>query len=98
VNFKIRYFHFFNMLILPFALAPSLMPIESISMIRITIIEDNKYMREGWKTMLDFEHDMQVIGSFVSCEQAFDSGIMDKTDIVLMDINLPGISRSESVV
>lgn len=66
-------------------------------MIHISIIEDNKYMREGWKTFLDYEEDMQVVGSFVSCEQAFASGIMEETHLVLMDINLPGINGIEGV-
>lgn len=82
----------------PFVLSPTLINKENFAaMIHISIIEDNKYMREGWKTFLDFEEDMQVVGSFVSCEQAFASGIMEETHLVLMDINLPGINGIEGV-
>jgi DNA-binding NarL/FixJ family response regulator len=83
---------------LPFVLSPtSSSKDKPASMIHISIIEDNKYMREGWKTFLDYEEDMQVVGSFVSCEQAFVSGIMEETHLVLMDINLPGINGIEGV-
>ena len=66
-------------------------------MIRITLIEDNDYMREGWETFIGFEKDMQVVGSFSSCEDALQSGAIQKTDILLLDINLPGMSGIECI-
>lgn len=66
-------------------------------MIKIVIIEDNEYMREGWSTVLDLEKDMCVIGSFDSCEKAFSSGELQKADLVLLDIELPGIHGTEGV-
>lgn len=66
-------------------------------MIKIIIIEDNDYMREGWSTVLDLEKDMCVIGSYDSCEKAFSTGDLDKADLVLLDIELPGIHGTEGV-
>lgn len=67
------------------------------SLIKIIIIEDNRYMREGWSTILDYEKDFVVLGTFESCEEAFESSDISKTDIVLMDIELPGMSGIEGV-
>lgn len=66
-------------------------------LIKIVIIEDNRYMREGWTTILDFESDFVVLDAFESCEEAFDTDLLPKTDIVLMDIELPGMSGIEGV-
>lgn len=54
-------------------------------------------MREGWSTILDFESDFVVLDAFESCEEAFDTDLMAKADVVLMDIELPGISGIEGV-
>lgn len=66
-------------------------------LIKIIIIEDNRYMREGWTTILDFESDFVVLGSFESCEDAFETDQMGRADVVLMDIELPGMSGIEGV-
>ena len=66
-------------------------------MINIIIIEDNKYMREGWKTILDFEQDLCVIAEYESCEDAFADKQLAKANVVLLDIQLPGILGTEGV-
>ena len=66
-------------------------------MINIIIIEDNKYMREGWKTILDFESDLCVIADYESCEDAFEDSQLQLADVVLLDIQLPGILGTEGV-
>lgn len=66
-------------------------------MIKVGIIEDNEYMREGWETFIDHEKDLTVIGSFGSCEEAFESDAINKVDLVIMDIGLPGMTGIEGV-
>lgn len=66
-------------------------------MISVIIIEDNKYMREGWQTFINFENDMEVLATYDSCEKAFNESQLSKASIVLMDIGLPGMSGIEGV-
>jgi len=65
--------------------------------IKVGIIEDNEYMREGWETFIDHEKDLTVIGTFGSCEEAFESEQINKIDLAIMDIGLPGMSGIEGV-
>lgn len=65
--------------------------------IKVGIVEDNPYMREGWETFIDLEKDMCVIGSFESFEEGWDSKEFAKCDLIIMDIELPGISGIEGV-
>ena len=65
--------------------------------IKVGIVEDNPYMREGWETFIDLERDMCIIGSYESFEEAWDSKDLLKCDLIIMDIDLPGISGIEGV-
>lgn len=66
-------------------------------MINIVIIEDNEYMREGWKAVLDMEPDLCVIAEYGSCESAFEGNQLSKADVILQDIQLPGMLGTEGV-
>lgn len=66
-------------------------------MIKVAIIEDNEYMRAGWKTILDFEPDMCVVAEHESCEDAFEDYQLNNADVVLLDIQLPGMHGTEGV-
>lgn len=61
-------------------------------MIRITIIEDNNFARTAWESTLGAEKEFVVTGSYSSFEEAMDSGSVKTTDLILLDIGLPGIS------
>lgn len=54
-------------------------------------------MREGWETILDFESDLCVIGTYGSCEEALEENQLGKSDVLLLDIELPGIHGTEGV-
>jgi len=64
---------------------------------RILIIEDNKFIRSGWELALQKEKDFQIVGSYGSCEEAFQDEGIGAANIVLMDIGLPGMSGIEGV-
>ncbi|GAB6283553.1 MAG: response regulator transcription factor [Ignavibacterium sp.] len=65
--------------------------------INVVIIEDNKFIRNGWELILQNEKDFQIIGSYGSCEEAFKNEDIALADIILMDIGLPGISGIDGV-
>lgn len=61
-------------------------------MITISIIEDNIFARTAWETALNAEEDFVVLESFSACEDAVKSESIKKSDVILLDIGLPGIS------
>lgn len=67
------------------------------SIIKIAIIEDNRFIRDGLKIVLDAEQDIELIGSYPSCEDAFYYDDIENANLVIMDINLTGISGIEGV-
>jgi len=66
-------------------------------LITVGIIEDNKYMREGWQTFIDYDDDLCVISTFESCESALASDEIPKIDVLILDIGLPGMTGIEGI-
>lgn len=62
---------------------------------KIIIIEDNVFARTGWETALNLDDNFVVLETFSSCEDAIKSGLIKKTNIVLLDIGLPGMNGIE---
>ena len=60
--------------------------------VRVAIVEDNPFVREAWLSALTKAEDIEVVGAFGSCEEAFSSSAFDDADVLLMDIGLPGMS------
>ncbi len=70
---------------------------ETNKIYHVSIIEDNHYLREGYKAILEEEPDFTVLGDYESCEKAFDAKEFVDSDVVLMDIELPGMSGIDGV-
>ena len=59
--------------------------------IRVLIVDDLPETRENVRKLLQFESDIEVIGQAGTGEQAVAMAQELKPDIILMDINMPGI-------
>jgi DNA-binding NarL/FixJ family response regulator len=66
-------------------------------LIKILIVEDNKYIQEGWQTFIDHDKELVVLDSFENCERLLVSKELKKADVIIMDIGLPGMTGIEGV-
>lgn len=63
--------------------------------VRVAIVEDNAAVRENWAKLIGTERGYQCVGRFESGEAALKEIPSLRPDVVLMDINLPGMSGIE---
>jgi DNA-binding NarL/FixJ family response regulator len=73
------------------------MPDNSGEHINVSIVEDNRFIRAGWEAALRSVPEFEVLGSYGNCEEALQSLTLDDSDVILMDIGLPGMSGIEGV-
>jgi len=66
-------------------------------MIAVAIVEDVKEIREGLKILINLSDGFSCEHVYSTAEQALESLPQNKPDVVLMDINLPGINGIECV-
>jgi len=65
--------------------------------VQISIVEDNEQLRATLARMIDREEGFQCLSHFPSAEAAIEALPKQKPNVVLMDINLPGINGVECV-
>ncbi len=65
--------------------------------IRVAIVEDDQQVRENLATLISETNGLECVGTFESGEQALDGMPRRAPDVVLMDVNLPGMSGVECV-
>jgi DNA-binding NarL/FixJ family response regulator len=65
---------------------------QTAATIRVGVIEDNAGLRRSLERILDNAADLKCVGAWESAEPALVQLPAAKPDVVLMDINLPGIS------
>jgi DNA-binding NarL/FixJ family response regulator len=65
--------------------------------IRVAIVEDDQQVRENLATLIGETNGLECAGTFNSGEQALDGMPRRPPDVVLMDVNLPGMSGVECV-
>lgn len=60
-------------------------------MIRILIADDHLVVREGLRTMLEIQTDMEVVGEATDGHEAVRLAGELKPDVILMDLRMPGL-------
>ncbi|OOQ59646.1 response regulator transcription factor [Mucilaginibacter pedocola] len=65
---------------------------------RITIIEDNPIIREGFAAVVNSSALYEVCGQYACCEDALKNLHADAPQLVLMDIDLPGTNGIEGTI
>ena len=64
-------------------------------MIKILIVDDHKMFVEGLESILSREDDIQIVHRCYEGKEVFNRSLLERTDIILLDINLPDISGIE---
>ena len=64
--------------------------------IRVLLVDDQRLMREGLRTLLELEPDLQVAGEAGDGQAALDAYAALRPDVVLMDIRMPGMDGVEA--
>jgi DNA-binding NarL/FixJ family response regulator len=70
---------------------------KKLSIIRVVIVEDDEWHRKNFVIEISQTRGFQCLGSFPSAELALKEIPSLKPDVVLMDINLPGMDGVQCV-
>lgn len=65
-------------------------------MIRVLLVDDQRLMRDGMKTLLSLEGDLEVAGEAGNGLEAVQQALALRPDVVLMDIRMPGMNGVEA--
>lgn len=65
--------------------------------IKVALFEDNKKLRESLEQLINSAEDMICTGAFASADKLVHKMQQADPDVVMMDINMPGISGIEAV-
>lgn len=63
--------------------------------VRVAIVEDHHELRESWRAIIGSAPDLRCVADFATAEAALREIPVVRPDVVLMDINLPGMSGIE---
>lgn len=64
-------------------------------MIKILIADDHALLRQGIRNVLEFETDFTIVGEAGDGQEAIDKTLILEPDILLLDLNMPGLNGIE---
>ena len=67
----------------------------TLERVRVLLVDDHPMLREGMRRLLESEGKFEVVGEVDSVEAALDELERKKVEIVVMDIQLPGVDGVE---
>ena len=65
-------------------------------MIKLVLVDDHDIVRAGLKRLLENQQDIKIIGDFGDGETAYQFIRENKTDVIVMDLSMPGKGGIES--
>jgi PAS domain S-box-containing protein len=71
---------------------PTVMRLTEPSRWRVLIVDDHAMVRQGLRSILETYPDLEVIGEAANGIEAVESSVNSQPDVVVMDINLPGLN------
>jgi len=64
---------------------------------RVVIVEDNESLKEGYALIINSNPQYHVVNTYIKCEKAIKNLFKDNPEIILMDLELPGMSGIEGI-
>lgn len=64
--------------------------------VRVMLADDHPFFRDGVRLLLDSLDDMQVVAEASTGDEAVRLAVQVQPDVILMDVNMPGLSGIES--
>src|SRR5665647_48186 len=58
-------------------------------MINIYIVDDHRLIREGFRKIIEKEHDISIVGEAGNARDFFKDFVLKNCDLVVLDLNLP---------